>query len=84
MQLHGPVGDGVSSEVTMNCFRFQWSEPTALSAELIKPIAQISLRLGTHERAMNATLWRTDRTGLRIRPQMHEIAERKEVGVTRV
>jgi hypothetical protein len=65
----------------MNYLRFNWSEPTALSAELIKPIAQISLQLDTHGRPMNATLWRTDGTGIRIQSKMHDIAERKEVGV---
>lgn len=65
----------------MNYFRFHWSEPTALSAELMKPIAHISLQLDTHGRPMNATLWRTDGTGLRIQSKMHDVAERKEVGV---
>jgi hypothetical protein len=65
----------------MHYLRFHWSEPTALSAELIKPIAQISIQLDTHGRPMNATLWRTDGTGLRIVPKMHDVAERKEVGV---
>jgi hypothetical protein len=64
----------------MNYLRFKWSEPTALSAELIKPLAQISLQLDTHGRPMNATLWRTDGTGLRIRSEMHDVAERREVG----
>jgi hypothetical protein len=65
----------------MNYLSFHWSEPTALSAELIKPIAQISLQLDTHGRPMNATLWRTDGTGLRIQAEMHDVAERREVGV---
>lgn len=65
----------------MNYLRFHWSEPTALSAELMKPIAQISLQLDTHGRPMNATLWRTDGSGLRIQSKMHDVAERKEVGV---
>jgi hypothetical protein len=47
----------------------------------MKPIAQISLQLDTHGRPMNATLWRTDGTGLRIQSKMHDVAERKEVGV---
>jgi hypothetical protein len=64
----------------MNYLRFHWSEPTALSAELIKPIAQISLQLDIHGRPMNATLWRTDGTGLRIQAEMHDVAERREVG----
>ena len=65
----------------MNYLRFHWSEPTALSGELMKPVAQISLQLDTHGKPMNATLWRTDGTGLRIQPKMHDVAERKEVGV---
>jgi len=65
----------------MNYLRFNWSEPTALSAELIKPLAQISLQLDTHGRPMNATLWRTDGTGLRIQSKMHDVAERREVGI---
>jgi len=65
----------------MNYLRFHWPGPTALSAELIKPLAQISLQLDTHGRPMNATLWRTDGTGIRIQSKMHDIAERKEVGV---
>jgi hypothetical protein len=65
----------------MNYLRFHWSEPTALSAELMKPIAQISVQLDTHGRPMNATLWRTDGTGLRIQAEMHDVAERREVGI---
>jgi hypothetical protein len=65
----------------MNYLRFNWSEPTALSAELIKPIAQISLQLDTQGRPMSATLWRSDGTGLRIQSEMHDVAERREVGV---
>jgi hypothetical protein len=30
---------------------------------------------------MNATLWRADGTGIRIQSKMHDIAERKEVGI---
>lgn len=65
----------------MNYLRFNWSEPTALSAELIKPIAQISVQLDPHGRPMSTTLWRSDGTGFRIQAEMHDVAERREVGI---
>jgi hypothetical protein len=66
----------------MNHLSFVWAGPTPLAVELSKPIKQISIGLGVTISAPNfITLWRSDGTGLRMFSQMHDVAERIEVGV---
>jgi hypothetical protein len=63
----------------MNNLPFVWVEGTPLAAELRRPIGQVSLEFD-HRGPMFITLWRSDGTGLRVRSQMHDVAERREVG----
>jgi hypothetical protein len=66
----------------MKSLLFQWAGPTSLAAELSKPIKQVSLGVGiTQSGPRFATFWRSDGTGLRLYSQMHDVAERREVGV---
>ncbi len=66
----------------MNSLLFQWAGPTSLAAELSKPIKQVSVKCHIPNNGpMFATLWRSDGTGLRLCSQMHDVAERREVGV---
>ena len=65
----------------MNNLSFEWAEPNSLAAELCKPIKQVFLEFGPHGRPIFVTLWRSDGTGLRLHSEMHDVAERKEVGV---
>jgi hypothetical protein len=61
---------------------FAWTDPTPLAAELSKPVKRISIELGHPKNGpMFATLWRPDGAGLRLYSQMHDVAERREVGV---
>ena len=64
----------------MNSLSFVWTEATPLIAELHKPIKRVSLEFA-QGRPMFVTLWRSDGTGLRLYSQMHDVAERTEVGV---
>jgi hypothetical protein len=59
----------------------EWSGPTPLQIELTKPLKQISVECDSRGMPMRVTLWRTDGTGLQIWCQMHDIAERVEIGV---
>jgi hypothetical protein len=65
----------------MNIFPFEWSESTSLAAELARPLKQISVESEPHGWPMFVTLWRSDGTGLGVRSEMHDVAERREVGV---
>lgn len=66
----------------MNSLSFRWAGPTSLAAELSKPIKQVSVGAGITKSGPGfATLWRPDETGLRLYSQMHDVAERREVGV---
>ncbi len=67
----------------MNHLPFAWTGQIPLAAELGKPIERISIELGFGSvgRPQAVTLWRPDSTGLQICSEMHDIAERLEVGV---
>jgi hypothetical protein len=66
----------------MSDLSFVWATPASLAAELRKPIKQISVGCGiTDSGPRFATLWRSDGTGLRLYTEMHDVAERREVGV---
>jgi hypothetical protein len=67
----------------MNTLPFEWSEPTSLATELARPLKQVSVESEPHGSPMFVTLWRSDGTGLRVRSEMHDVAERREVGVLR-
>jgi hypothetical protein len=65
----------------MNILPFEWSESTSLATELARPLKQVSVESEPHGWPMFVTLWRSDGTGLRVRSEMHDVAERREVGV---
>jgi hypothetical protein len=66
----------------MNSLAFVWAEPTPLAAELSKPIRHVSVGLVIpNDGPRFVTLWRPDETGLRLYTEMHDVAERREVGV---
>jgi hypothetical protein len=66
----------------MNAIPFEWRCTRSLPAELRKPIAQISLEFAIpNSGPRSLTLWRPDKTGLRLYTEMHDVAERREVGV---
>jgi hypothetical protein len=67
----------------MNILPFEWSESTSLAIELARPLKQVSVESEPHGWPMFVTLWRSDGTGLRVRSEMHDVAERREVGVLR-
>jgi len=54
-----------------------------LADELARPIARISIECAFHGRPVYVKLWRPDGTGLLVHSDMHDIAERREVGVLR-
>jgi hypothetical protein len=65
----------------VNYLSFEWKEQGTLASELGKPLKQLSVAFGPTVRPMSIDLWRPDGTGLRIRSEMHDVAERTEVGV---
>ena len=66
----------------MSSLLFAWAGPTPLAAELRKPIKQISVEFVIPNSGPRfVTLWRPDETGLRLFTEMHDVAERREVGV---
>jgi hypothetical protein len=65
----------------MNILPFEWSESTSLATELARPLKQVSVESEPHGWPMFVTLWRSDGTGLRVRSEMHDVAERREIGV---
>ncbi len=65
----------------MNELSFGWQKQESLSEELAQPIARLSLEFAFHGRPVYATLWRPDGTGLLVHSDMHDLAERIEVGV---
>lgn len=65
----------------MSDLAFKWSGKTSLAAELTEPLQRISFEFSQHARLMRTTLWRPRRMGLRIQSEMHDLAERIEVGV---
>jgi hypothetical protein len=65
----------------MNHLSFGWKEPVSLAAELARPINRISVEFAFHGRPVYVTLWRPDSTGLLVHSDMHDLAERREVGV---
>ena len=51
-----------------------------LGSELAKPITRLSME-STNGRLVHITLWRPDKTGLLVHSEMHDVAERREVGI---
>jgi len=60
---------------------FAWAEPASLAAELARPLKQVFVEFTSHGEPIALTLWRSDDSGLRIHSEMHDVAERREVGV---
>jgi hypothetical protein len=66
----------------MNYLPFVCTELPSLAAELIRPIRRVSIGIYlTAWGPQSLTLWHSDGTGLKIFSQMHDIAERIEIGV---
>ena len=65
----------------MNRLSFGWQEQESLFEELKRPITRISIEFAFHGKPVYVTLWRPDGTGLLIHSDMHDLAERREVGV---
>jgi hypothetical protein len=65
----------------MNSLPFVWEESTSFGDELSGPVKQVFLEFGPHGWPMFVTFWRFDETGLRLHSEMHDVAERIEVGV---
>jgi hypothetical protein len=51
-----------------------------VGSELAKPISSLSIE-STNGRLVYVTLWRPDGTGLLVHSEMHDVAERREVGI---
>jgi hypothetical protein len=66
----------------MNYLPFVCKELPSLPAELKRPIRRVSIYVFRSAWGPNTlTLWHSDGTGLKIFSQMHDIAERMEIGV---
>jgi hypothetical protein len=66
----------------MSYLSFRWTGSTPLAAELSRPIKKVSLGPGiTAAGPRFVTLWRSQEIGLRLYTEMHDVAERREVGV---
>lgn len=66
----------------MNNLSFVWPGPTPIAAELSKPIEKVSVEFAIPNNGPRfVTLWRSDGSGLRLFTEMHDVAERREVGV---
>jgi hypothetical protein len=66
----------------MNYLPFVCKELASLPAELKKPILMVSIGIfHASWGPQTLTLWHSDGTGLKIFSQMHDIAERIEIGV---
>lgn len=60
---------------------FGWAGSSSLGLELSKPLKNISIEFEPHGKPMFVTLWRQDGTGLRLFSKMHDVAQRKEIGI---
>ena len=67
----------------METLTYGWEGPHPLAVEITKPITHVSIYFDEHGRPMDITLWRTDGSGLTVFSEMHDIAERMEIGVLR-
>jgi len=65
----------------MGHIAFKWEESTSLIDELTKPLRQVSIEFDSFGSPMAITLWRFNGTGLSINSEMHDVAERREIGV---
>jgi hypothetical protein len=62
---------------------FDWKGQAHLADELCRPVKDFTAQIDNIGRPSSITLWRADDTGLRIQSEMHDLAERIEVGVLR-
>ena len=67
----------------MENLTYGWEGPNPLTVEVTKPITHVSVYFDEHGRPMDITLWRADGSGLTVFSEMHDIAERMEIGVLR-
>lgn len=70
-------------EKALDYIPFRWAAETPLAAELSRTIESVSIEagFGSLGRPESITLWRPDGTGFEIRSEMHDVADRMEVGV---
>src|ERR1700733_2716695 len=64
----------------MDTIPFGWGETESLGSELAKPISILSIE-SANGRLVYVTLWRPDGTGLLVHSGVHDVAERREVGI---
>jgi hypothetical protein len=65
----------------MSVLNFTWNGLAALADELSKPLTHLSIDWADHAKIHQVSLWRLDGSGLRIHSEMHDVAERREIGV---
>ncbi len=67
----------------MSYLAFENPELLSLAAEISQPFNRLSVNLYSKRWPQEVTLWRPDGSGLKIISVMHDVAERREVGVLR-
>jgi hypothetical protein len=67
----------------MENLAYGWEGSHPLAVEVTKPITHVSVYFDEHSRPMDITLWRADGSGLTIFSEMHDIADRVEIGILR-
>lgn len=67
----------------MNRLSFGWKGHESLPGELARPLTRVSIGFAFHGRPDHVALWKADETGLLVHSEMHDVADRREVGVLR-
>ena len=66
----------------MKYLEFTWNGDTSLARELRRPLQKVSMGFSHSAWGPDTlTLWRDDSSGIKVFSQMHDIAERDEIGV---
>ncbi len=65
----------------MKVLTFKWNGPSSLADELSMPLSYLSVEWADHAKVSQVTLRRQGGTGIRIHSAMHDVAERREIGV---
>lgn len=66
----------------MNRIPFAWEDTSSLASELLQPIYKLSIEsVFPRSIIQYVTLWRVDGSGIRLFSEMHDVAERLEVGI---
>lgn len=80
---HHPQHSQNHEGIDVETLTYGWEGPHPLAVEVTKPITHVSIYFDEHDRPMDITLWRPDGSGLTVFSEMHDIAERMEIGVLR-